>query len=63
MLDSLRRVVVFFLFFEPSGLPRPRGLRAVVVSPPDVGIRDGNSMPLIRFYCAGRRLYLLSRCF
>jgi hypothetical protein len=43
MLDSVRHVVVFFLFFEPSGLPRPRGLRAVVVSPPDVGIRDGKS--------------------
>jgi hypothetical protein len=38
MLDSVRRDV-FFLFFEPSGLPRPRGLRAVVVSPPDAGIR------------------------
>jgi hypothetical protein len=43
MIDSVRRVVVFFLFFEPSGLPHPRGLRAVVVSPPDVGIRDGKS--------------------
>jgi hypothetical protein len=43
MLDSVRRVVVFFLFLEPSGLLRPRGLRAVVVSPPDVGIRDGKS--------------------
>jgi hypothetical protein len=43
MLDSVRRIVVFFLFFEPSGLPRPRGLRAVVVLPPDVGIRDGKS--------------------
>jgi hypothetical protein len=43
MLDSVRRVVVFFLFFEPSGLPRPRGFRDVVVSAPDVGIRDGKS--------------------
>jgi hypothetical protein len=41
MLDSVRRVVVIFLFVEPSGLPRPRGLRAVVMSPPDVDIRDG----------------------
>jgi hypothetical protein len=24
MLDSVRSVVVFVLFFEPSGLPRPR---------------------------------------
>jgi hypothetical protein len=43
MLDSVRRVVVFYLFFELSGLLRPRGLQAVVVSPPDVDIRDGKS--------------------
>jgi hypothetical protein len=29
ILDCVR-CVVFFLFLEPSGLPRPRGLRAVV---------------------------------
>jgi hypothetical protein len=43
MLDSVRRVVVSLLIFDASGLPRPRGLRAVVVSSPDVGIRDGKS--------------------
>jgi hypothetical protein len=43
MLDSVRGVVDFILFFEPGGLQRPRGLRAVVVSPPDVGIRGGKS--------------------
>jgi hypothetical protein len=43
MLNSVRRGVIFFLFFEPNGLPRPRGLRVIVVSPPDVGIRDGKS--------------------
>jgi hypothetical protein len=41
MLDSVRRVVVFFLFLEPRGLQRPRGLQAVVVSPPYIGTRDG----------------------
>jgi hypothetical protein len=43
MLDSVGRVVVFFLFFEQSGLPRPRDLRAVVESPPDVSVWDSKS--------------------
>jgi hypothetical protein len=38
MHDSVRRVTFFFLFFQRSGRPRPRSLRALVVSPPDVGI-------------------------
>jgi hypothetical protein len=29
---------IFFLVFEPFGLPRPRGGAAVVTSPPEVGI-------------------------
>jgi hypothetical protein len=41
MLDYEQRVLAFYLLVEPSGLPRPCGLRADVVSPPDVGIRGG----------------------
>jgi hypothetical protein len=54
MRDSVRRVVVFFRFFEPSSLARPRGLRAAVVLPPDVVIRDGK-------ICGKGRCYAMLR--
>jgi hypothetical protein len=41
MLDSVRRVVVFFLFFEASTLLQARGLPAEVVSLPDVSTEGG----------------------
>jgi hypothetical protein len=47
MLDSVLHVV-FFLSFEPSGLPRPRGLLAVVVI--DILCRDNKAEGLYALF-------------